>query len=238
MKKAQMALFIILGIVLIFIVAAAYLSVRSFGEKPIIFEKGSIQMYMDGCLKESAEEGIILLGKQGGRIALKDQVKSPSYGISLWLKENKTLSPSVEGMEQEIGSEIEKNIKACVNGFDDFTSRGWKVEQGEFSAQVMVNRDDVSISAQFPITIIRKEESIQIGKLSAQVPVRLSQLHEAASEVAQFSKERNNRIDLTYLNSQDFNTTIFPYAGAIIYRFTDEKSRIGNAPYEFYFAIS
>ena len=77
-KKSQVTLFIILGIVILSIFSLIfylvnYTSKEKFGEKSEEAGKTSaelkpIEEYIKSCLKETAEQGLLLLGKQGGYI--------------------------------------------------------------------------------------------------------------------------------------------------------------------------
>jgi hypothetical protein len=81
-KKSQITVFMIIGIVVVVIVAMIYginrRSQTQTAEEAIIatreaqFDVQPITTYVESCLERYAKEGLVLIGKQGGRL-LKDQ---------------------------------------------------------------------------------------------------------------------------------------------------------------------
>jgi len=215
MKKAQLSLLIILGVVVL-----------------IAF----ILVFM--LIGNSAEDGITLLGKQGGRIILKDYALAPNFGISYAVKANAKTLPSIPTMEDELSLYIKSNLNFCLEDFDSLKEQGWTVEKGEFSSSASINAQDVGIRTAYPLVFTLKDQRISLDTFAVSLPIRLKHLHESAHSVVDFSLSHNNSVDLGYLDGIGLNATIFLYKGALIYRFSDELSQIGNRPYEFFFAIS
>ncbi|MEM2121472.1 MAG: hypothetical protein QXU20_02330, partial [Candidatus Woesearchaeota archaeon] len=71
-KKAQLSLFIFLGVFVVLVVSMLYLfMINASQEKRIVDEKINADIfknYIDDCLKNNLEEAIFLLGRQGGYI--------------------------------------------------------------------------------------------------------------------------------------------------------------------------
>jgi hypothetical protein len=145
-NKGQLTIFMVMAVVLLFVCAFVFM-LYSRNAIHLDFTAPSIQEYLNNCLRQTSEEGLELLGKQGGRIQLQDYVSAPQYGITYWLK-GKTLSvPSIADMESQLLWYLGNNIDRCINDFEDFEDKGWQVDSGEFSALVSINQNEISIVA-------------------------------------------------------------------------------------------
>lgn len=226
----------VMAVVLLMAFAFVFL-LYSRGGVNLEFTSPSIQSYLDGCLKQTAEDGLELLGKQGGRIWLQDYVSAPHYGITYWLKDDTLSIPTTQTMESELSGYINNNLERCINDFEEFEDRGWDVAAGDISTSVSINQDEVSIVALYPLTVTQQENILTITQFTARLPVRLRHIHSTASGAAQFM-HANGKIDLTMLDSSELNTTVFPYKNALIYHFSDEQSKLKNGPFVFNVALS
>jgi hypothetical protein len=235
-RKGQLTLFILLGLIVL-LVFASFFALMPKSRIPLDFTAPSIQSYLDNCLTQTAEEGLGLLGKQGGRIQLQEYVSAPHHGISFWLKEGALTAPSKEEMENQLVLYINNNLGRCINGFEAFEDRGWQVEASSFSTTTSINRQDVSFAVSYPISITQEESSLSISELRATLQVRLGYVHDAAREATLFM-QKNGKMDLTALDASTLNITIFPYKDALIYQFADQNSILQNKPFVFNLAIS
>src|SRR3989338_5001942 len=238
MKKAQLSLLIILGVVVLIAFILVFMLVSGSKAQKLPFESDSAKGFVESCITQTAEDGITLLGKQGGRIILKDYVLAPNFGISYAVKANAKTLPSIPTMEDELSLYIKSNLNFCLEDFDSLKEQGWEVEQDELSVSASINAQDVGIRASYPLVFTLKDQRISLDAFSVSLPIRLNHIHDSANSIADFSLSHNNSVDMGYLDGTGLNTTIFPYKGALIYRFSDEGSLIGNRPYEFFFAVS
>jgi hypothetical protein len=234
-NKAQLAIFMVLAVVVLLIFAFIFLLYQS-NKIPLEFTAESIQGYLDGCLRQTAEDALELLGRQGGSIQLEGYVAAPSYGISYWLKDTILKIPTEEHMEEQLAFYIHNNLEKCIN-LEDFEGRGWRVEAGRLFTRASLNKEDVSFTATYPLTVRQQERSLAISRLTTSVPVRLQHIHSTASHAAEFMQQ-HGKIDLTALDASGLNVTIFPYNNALMYQFSDEHSLINNKNFVFNIALS
>ncbi len=235
-NKGQITIFMMMAVVVLLIFALVFIA-YSRESIDLSFSESSIQQYIDGCLKQTAEDGLELLGKQGGRIQLQDYVSAPHYGITYWLKDNTLSVPPAAEMELQLSGYVDRNIGRCIKNFEEFEHQGWTVEAGELSSSVSINQQEVSFSATYPITVGQQESTLFISQLHASVPIRLQHIHLTAQQAAQ-SMQQNGKIDLSASDMSGLNVTIFPYKQALIYQFADGQSELKNKPFVFNIAIS
>ena len=236
-NKGQLTIFMVMAVVVLLLFVFVFVLNSRDNALKLDFTSESIQGYLDNCLRQTAEDALELLGKQGGRIQLQDYVPAPHHGITVWLKNGTLGAPTADDMESQLSWFIGNNIERCTNDFKDFNDKGWQVEAGEFSSSASINQQDVSFAANYPLTIRQQESSIVLAQLSASLPVRLQHIHSTAAQAAQLM-QKNGKIDMTALDSSTLNATIFPYKDALIYQFVDEQSELKNKAYVFNIAVS
>ena len=118
-KKAQITLFIILGIVILLAVVLFILfrqeiiSIRP-GEL-IPTEKGKLQNFITACLEQSGGEALTLVGLQGGYIELPASISrdanahvrlSPSLAIPYWAEGSTVRVPPLATIQAQIETSI------------------------------------------------------------------------------------------------------------------------------------
>ena len=88
MKRGQVTLFIIIGIVLVFIVAFIFIVVPKKEKTDTEKERVEIINYIDNCLSSVSDNALFLLGKQG-RIYPKSYIITNEGSIEYYYFEGK-----------------------------------------------------------------------------------------------------------------------------------------------------
>ncbi|MBI2657352.1 hypothetical protein HYX08_01510 [Candidatus Woesearchaeota archaeon] len=235
-KKAQVtfimaaALFILIIAALIFYVANYY---KKNAAEPLIFERASIENYISSCVKKTAEDGLLLLGKHGSLFP-ENSLKAKNIGIEYY-NENKV--PGIEKLQNDLSSYIDNNLALCLNDFEDFKKQGWDVEKGSISARTQINQEDVTFEVEFPLKVSSSEASISFERFASRVNIRLKYIHELITKIVGFDAKYKRHIDMSTLDGYDVDVTVIDYEGALIYNIKDSKSMIMGKPYAFRFAV-
>ena len=240
MKKAQITFIIIIGIVLL-IAAALLFYVSNYLSKnartPLAFDKASIENYVNACIKKTGEDGLNLLGKQGGLIALKEHLKVPQWGISYSLYANENKVPSIERMQEELSFYMKSNLNNCLKDLKDFKRQGWNVEKNSFNTKTRINEKDVLFEVDFPFTVSKPDNSISFERFASSIEVRLSYIKNLADKIVNLNLKYPKSVDRTDLANYNVNVTVFPYENSLVYVVCDEESSIMKQPYRFMFAL-
>ena len=94
-KKSQITLFIILGIVVLGLFFFIFITPnKDINSNVVAFEKSTINNYITSCLKQTSEDALFLLGKQGGNINPESYLESNDFRISYLYKNEETNVPS------------------------------------------------------------------------------------------------------------------------------------------------
>lgn len=241
-KRAQITLVISIGVFILIMASlvlylAYYFKIKN-GAEPLAFEKISIENYVNGCIKKTAEDGLALLGRQGGLVILQNYLNTPEFGIEYSLAENRNEVPSIEKMNDELSFYLKGNLNKCLKDFDDFRKQGWGVEKGDFNAKTRINEKDVAFEVYYPIKISNdRGEMLDFEKFASVLNVRLKYIHSLVNNIVEFNIKNPKSVDRTALSKYDVGIAVFPYEGSLVYAIEDSNSMIMGEPYRFMFAM-
>jgi hypothetical protein len=131
LKKGQVTLFIILGLILVIAVGLLVLiqqEVIKFTPGEIIpAGKDKFESYVESCIKQIGEDTLFTMGMQGGYVEVPETIFrdgalhlkiSPINVIPYWAYGNEIRILSLEEVKSQIDNEMEKNLAGCVLGAD------------------------------------------------------------------------------------------------------------------------
>jgi len=199
-KRGQVTIFIIAGISILLIIALLIMyQQQSLIFKPEVVtppEVAPLQKYVRNCIQTTAEEGIHLIGANGGFIEFPDEIKlNPASYIStnplfeeikipLWRYRGESKIPSEAFMVNELENYIEDNVDSCLQGLAPF-QKLFQIESKEKQATVTLMESGVAVELDYPlkITIPSKNQTVNIEKFEITVPLRLKTAYELAKNI-------------------------------------------------------
>lgn len=233
-KKSQLT-FIMAAALFILIIAVLVLFAANYFKKndaePLVFEKASIENYINGCAKKTAEEGLILLGKHGS-LSPQNSIKAKNMDIEVYNL------PAIEKLQDGLSAYIDGNLPACLKDFRDFKKQGWDVEKGSISTRTQINLEDVVFEIDFPLKVSTSESTLSFEKFSARADVRLRYIHELIGKIVDFNLKYKRHIDMSTLDGYNVDVTIIDLESSLVYSIVDSNSLIMGKPYVFRFAVN
>jgi len=131
-KRGQMTLFIIAGVVILFVAFFfGYLQNESlrqrveselFGAAVVPEQAKGVVSYLDGCVERIAKDGLMILGSKGGYIKIPEQIGDnpkrvlefdQNTKIPYWIYGDQKQIPTVEEMEQQLDTYINSRLGEC-----------------------------------------------------------------------------------------------------------------------------
>src|SRR3989344_178353 len=169
MKKGQVTIYIILGIVILAIIGLTLLARNiGIGISPEEFLKNSmddVQNELINCVGTAGGEAILTIGLQGGILYPNKYRMYKNYNVNYLCTNipndprciNRMLLP--EEMEKEISRYVRDNIDNCFV----LDTKRFSVEKGKKEVKVTIAKNNVLINLDYPITLrkgntIRKSE--------------------------------------------------------------------------------
>jgi len=225
-RKGQITVFIVIAIVLLFSTALVlYIrnqvkeyepQIEEIAEVPL--ELQPVKNYVETCMKEVAEDGLVLVGRQGAQMYLDNfdlitPTIDPNNADVLMLGENSFLPywfyQSRNGIDQlripeshisydgdgsvedQFNTYMNDNLLECINDFQDFEEQSIEVQpQGQVSARTTVNEDDVTIIITYPLKVTVGEQVSDMSNFITKIPVRLGKILRLAKEITEAEYEQ------------------------------------------------
>jgi len=231
MKRGQITIFIILGIVLLLSLAGYVVISKNskiFQPKDIVpTELKPLQIYIESCLEEKTTAGATLMGIQGGyiRIPTIDPDKTVSLipnmpnskKIPYWYTDRAEI-PSKAEMNKELSTYVTTKIEDCIT-LESFSNE-YDIKKGIFSAKVNINRDDILVELTYPLELKQKGTTkiTEISKFVTSIPIRLGRMHDMAILIMNEENTNNFLEELTMdmISSANTENGRFPYEGTEI----------------------
>ena len=234
MKKGQISIFIILGVVLIAVAGLLYyLSIpRQMQEPTIPNEFLPVYTYFEQCIKDKSIPAIQLLGIQGGHIYLPEDYLEADYSnISYGFFKERYSLVSIAEMESELSRYMSDNIPLCKTDFP-----GILLEYGNVSAISRVLGDKVVFEIDYDLKATKGNITKEIRKFNVISPIRLGYVQSVVSQIVNKTLSDPDWIDMTYLSGFDVKVDILPYNDSVlVYSVYDNKTA---EPFTFLSAFS
>lgn len=251
-NKSQITIFILIGLVILLSAIFLLYLKSNVGEKERAqidknikapFELQPIKAFVDDCLKEVAENGLILIGKQGGYYNLpKNSVKNHLFKTAYYYNKIK-LMPSLTTIENEISSYINEGLDLCINNFTIFEKLGYDISQKRINAKTTISKEGVFISVNLPLEIKKNEVSQKIENFNLNVPyVHLKTIHNISEEMVNEFMEDEAGVCLSCLYELSRKNNIYANMldylnNTLIFTLKDYNISLKDKPYNFTFAI-
>lgn len=205
MKKGQVTIYIILGIVILGITGLIlYARNIGIGISPEDFLKNSmddVQKELSDCVGTIGEEAISTIGLQGGTLYPNNYVMYKNYNVN-YLCTNLPNNPRCinrmllsEDMEKEISKYVKDNIDNC---FVLDTTR-FSVEKGNKEVKVTIAENNVLINLKYPITLKKGNIMRKSEEVSKVVNIPLGKLYSTAKDIIESEALYGDFDPLTYM---------------------------------------
>jgi len=165
-KRGQVSVFMILGIIILFVTVLIYFIIGStadrFEEKEVALEEvitleatsNSVKSYVEGCMVEVAEEAMFENSWTGGyfylpEYATKDLFENLPYYF--YLGEN--LAPTDDELASETASYVDVILKYCLDDFDIYEKYGYDVTYEDPSSKAILDENKLRITTSMPVMI-------------------------------------------------------------------------------------
>ncbi len=198
-RKAQVTIFIILGI-LILLSAALLLLLRSeqigFNITEIIpTEKGVVETYVSNCIIQIGEEGLDLIGLQGGFIEVPERytsdfnwhiAASDFLYVPLWASGNVVDQPSLDEIKIDLDEYIEENVRNCLFENDESFEESYNlIELDDIFSDVKFEEEFTDFDVTWDIVVQDKSGEVvsEIIQHNARSNVQFKTMHETATNI-------------------------------------------------------
>ncbi len=178
-KKAQVTLFIILGIILVVGV------ITFFVIRGGVFSSNSqfpeVSSAMEKCIQDSTLEAVYYNSFQGGYSETPEpNFKLESFSVPIYLNKAQKNVPPIALIETELEDSIKLYLVPCVKKIELSTIEGvTEIKTGELkSVGVSITGKQIQVEVSYPIFFTREEESKQINSFEKKINFDFNQKYE------------------------------------------------------------
>ncbi len=211
-KKAQVTIFIIIGLVLVLaliLVIALKQELVTFKPGEIIpTQKGKVEQFLTSCIEQVGDEALATIGAQGGYINVPPDVASDgnrnlrvsSFLVVPYWAYGATISiPPLDFIKREVDGYLEQNIRSCLLNTDAFREAYDIVEKSEIDADTEFVDNKVLFNVHWAIEVRNKAGEVvtELVDHSGESPVKLKRIHKLASRIVEKEMESLKVEDIT-----------------------------------------
>ena len=204
-KKGQMTLFMIIGIVTLFIFAFLFYVIASDTKviDKIYPEKNQpISSFVQSCLEHSAKESLKELLAKGGKS------ESLAYDIL----------PSSADMEKTLAVIISAKVEACVDGFTVFQDQGYSITSVKPKSDVSVNPNDVLFLMDYKVSAKKGDSETLVEEFRYSVEdIKIPYLIELADSIIADDEWINANELIEELETNKLSIRMMAGQGKILY---------------------
>jgi hypothetical protein len=202
-NRGQVTLFIVIAILIVGAIIGYFVLMDNFLGVNIPQELRPAYDYYVSCLESSAEEGIHLLGEQGGYIEVPDFEPGSAYmpfssqldflgqPIPYWMYVSgnnllKEQVPTKSSMAVDLEDYVAERVGDC--DFSDFELMGYDVYVDGGDVQAEIHSGNVDLKVNSKITIFKEEQSVVVDSHEFSVNSKLGKFYDMAIDVYNFEK--------------------------------------------------
>jgi hypothetical protein len=234
-KKSQLSAVFIIVICLVIIFILLFFTIgKDYIMKIFLKEtKHPLQYYAEECLKVEIVDAVENLSLQGGFIYNYSHILTTSkqrYAYNIYYGEN--TSPSLDFMEDEISTYVERNLYKCLD------EAGYKLEKGVPEASTIIFPESISVKVHYPIKLYEGENVYTFDYFYKRHMLPLGRIIMLRDQIVEDMLKYPNLMILDKLYDTDLEIVVNPMSGRVkIIEAINSSTRLRNNPLIFSFAV-
>ena len=210
-KRGQMTIFIIIGLLVLFLaVFGLYLlGQQETTDVQVPTEAQPVKLYIDECLNTIANNGIELIASQGGYLDKKNGKEFDEGVIAYGYANSEDVLVTINDMESEIEVYINSALPECID-FKLFEDQGYNFSTEEITSKADILTDKVIIDVRYPIEFSKGTAKYSLERFSTDINQPLGDMHSLAQQIVEKTIEDPEYIDTDTLSENNYNVDLFP----------------------------
>jgi len=206
MKKGQVTIFIILGILILGIVLGFMFLVKGGVEEELEVEKeealpadvAGVKLFVESCLEQTIHDAIYLVSGQGGYYETPElYFDYVGFKIPYYFDQEPLKVPNRELTKNEIKNYVEDNLDGCLEDFNNFPT--YEIVVGERELEVEIAPQKVIVWLKMSLQWQIGDKNNELKMFQVESPAELGQAMELSAEIVEIQKERPNQIRMSDL---------------------------------------
>ena len=159
-KRGQITIFVIIALIIVSL--AGLFFYLSGGLEQSVFppETDNVKLFVQSCIEETLEEGIVFVSSRGGYFNLPDNYFDGFLATSYWMYDGRDISPSMEIVELELSKYIENQVGYCIES-NEFTDKDFDFQDKK--VETVIKADKILVNLKMP-TFVTLGDSVSLIK--------------------------------------------------------------------------
>tara|TARA_Y100000034_G_scaffold131523_1_gene192443 strand:+ start:1227 stop:1982 length:756 start_codon:yes stop_codon:yes gene_type:complete len=199
-KKAQLTIFIIIGIVIIGLTALFFVFKGSTISNGIPANIEPFSNNFFSCFKDISKDGVYFVASHGGYFNPPAETSIIYFdeGFPYYYLESKKYVPSIRDIENELEEYISSNLKNCLD-IENFMKDGFEVNNGGHEISVNINPENINVKLISSLAVTKGESTINMRNSENNLNYDLIKLHKASGEIVESYSKKTGFVCLTCL---------------------------------------
>ncbi len=220
LKRGQVTVFLIVGIVLLGLFAGIYYLVSKTTTSQIASQKDTpfsleikprLTIFVENCLDRTATPAIFQLASQGGYIYLEPKTTLYTENDSIafsWINQENQIDS--EKVTQQLSQYVQDNLGLCIQEFKVFAVENLNISFKDPSVETIIDTNKVTLNLEYPLTIKKGKDTLEIKDFKVVIPLRLGLALQSIQDINEKHRYLYGWDPLLFTNYEHF-ITIFPY---------------------------
>jgi len=219
-KRGQITVFIIIGIIMLFVTASIILIVNSSNvmESNVNkqFDTKSVEDFVENCLENSVNKALhVTLLKGGYEFSTAPYFKFENEPvIPYYLHEGKMKFPSIEKIQDETSHVVLPYFEKCIDNFSVYEKQGFQVQKDEIDLEILFTEKKTTLSLSFPFVLSKGSISNEYDLFNVVLPIDFFNAYHKMKQFLLLQKEENEYFlmsDLYDIIDDDFEIQFLDY---------------------------
>ena len=202
-KRAQVSMFILLGLLLLLVVGiTVYLNQTMFAYPGLSAEMRPVVQYLETCVEETTLQGALLASMQGGYLDIPQELSynpdaHTDLGVTVphWYVDGKNTGPALGLVEEQLSQFIQDRVMGCVDSFKSlegpFSFRDFSVPQ----VNVRIHDTKILVDFALPVKVFYADTEQTLPKLNVKIDHDLGKKHRLAT-IIMYTENKEQFLEL------------------------------------------
>ena len=235
MKRGQITLFIIIGILVLLAVSLTlyvnqeYLKnlfeqrITRLTEVPYAIQP--LDVHIKDCVSDSARLSLSIILLQGGYLDPENKINLESIDVAYWY-DRKDITPSIETIEKETVKSVQEILPNCILDFNE----EYSIEIKEIKPKISIKDKEVIVEDVVNLDVTYSNLTYQIRKTyNSQIESDASGIYNSAKKIIRSEIENPEYFDLTLLSGLGYMATFYRIGDAVVYSVSSENTYLNFA---------
>lgn len=206
LKKGQVTVFIIAGIILLALVGFMFYVRASHGEKPFEGSESvdvkSMTNFVNLCLQQKGKEAVVEVAGKGGYFVLPPySTEQLPDNLPYFLYQESVFIPTIEKIQENVAQAVEKWLGDCLN-FSSFGGINISVE-GRPEITIVFGSEEMQVTLHQKVVVRNEQSETTLESFVVSTPTVFLGMYEHAKKIVEVHKQSGEYVCLSCLRQLD-----------------------------------